>query len=310
MSKTKIVFFGNERLATGINTKAPTLRALIESGYEIVAVVANFEAGISRNGRELEISSLAKENNIPVLLPNKPSDIIDQLKEYNAEAGILAAYGKIIPQSIIDIFPHGIINIHPSLLPQHRGPTPIESVIIGGETTTGVSIMKLVKEMDAGPVYGFSEFKLNGTEDKQSLADELQELGTTLLLNLLPGILSGEIVAQSQNEEHATYDKQITKTDGILDFNKPANLLEREIRAYMEWPKSRTKLSNIDVIITSAEVDDDSGKIGKIEILDNKLVIYCKEKSLSIKSLKPAGKNDMNIESFISGYGSRLKENN
>lgn len=306
MNTPRIVFFGNERLATGVSTNTPTLRALIETGYEVCAVVSNYERGKSRNARELEIKSVADEHSIPLLLPNKPTDIIEDLKSYNADVAVLVAYGRIIPESVIDIFPFGIINIHPSLLPLHRGPTPIESVILSGEPITGVSIMKLVKEMDAGPVYGFTQLRLTGKESKQELATSLLGLGSTMLIELLPGILSRDIIAQPQDDSKATYDSLITKDSGLLDFNKPAIQLEREIRAYSDWPKSRTKLANIDVVITTSKVSDYSGEIGKAEIKDKQLHIICSQKSLQILSLKPAGKQEMSAESFISGYGSRL----
>jgi methionyl-tRNA formyltransferase len=150
----KIVFFGNERLATGVTTTAPTLQALIDAGYEVCAlVVAQNQSGASRKARKLEVAEIAEQHGIPVLVPAKLDDIAGQLKDYGAEIGILVAFGKIVPQAILDIFPHGIINIHPSLLPKHRGSTPIESAILFGENETGVSLMQLVQKMDAGPVY-------------------------------------------------------------------------------------------------------------------------------------------------------------
>ncbi len=306
MDKPSIVFFGNERLATGVTTNTPTLRALIAAGYEIKAVVANFVVGTSRSARQLEIQTLAAEHNIPVLLPSKTIDIINELREFNAEVAVLAAYGKIVPQDIIDVFPGGIINIHPSLLPLHRGSTPIESVILSGEAKTGVSIMKLVKAMDAGPVFGQSEVLLKGNESKQYLADELAEIGSAMLVELLPGIIRGEIVAAPQDDSSATYDTLISKDDCIIDYSKPALQIEKEIRAYAGWPKSSTKLAGIDVIITSASVTDDSGDPGTYSINGKDLIIYCAVGALNILELKPIGKNSMSAESFIAGYKDRL----
>jgi methionyl-tRNA formyltransferase len=174
-SKT-IVFFGNERLATGVSTDAPTLEALVKAGYNVAAVVSHYEAGQSRKARVLEIDEVAKRHSIPVHLPEKPEHLAEELKAIGADVGVLVAYGKIVPQSLIDIFPKGIVNIHPSLLPLHRGPIPIESVILDGSSRTGVSIMALAKEMDAGPVYAQSEVKLDGQETKQHLADHLLDV--------------------------------------------------------------------------------------------------------------------------------------
>lgn len=301
MSKT-IVFFGNERLATGVQTNAPTLQALINAGYNVAAVVSNFEPGQSRKARTLEIEAVAKKHNIPVLLPVKPADIIKELKGLDAEAGVLVAYGKIVPQSIIDVFPKGIINIHPSLLPLHRGPTPIESVILDGSKRTGVSVMALAKEMDAGPVYAQSEVELAGSESKQELVDRLLEIGGSMLIEVLPEILEGSVVALPQDDSRATYDSLISKQNGILDFSKPAVQLEREIRAFIEWPKSRTTIGDKEVVITAAHAIDQANKPGVAVVEAKQLMIGTADGSLVIDKLKPAGKAEMSAQAFLAGY--------
>lgn len=297
-----IVFFGNERLATGVATSAPTLTALIEAGFNVVAVVSHNEDTASRKPRPLEVADVAKKHNIPVLLPSKPSEIIEQLKAYEPAAGVLVAYGKIVPQSVIDIFPAGIVNIHPSLLPLHRGPTPLESVILDGSKTTGVSLMRLSKEMDAGPVYAYSEYDLIGSETKQQLANELIELGSAMVVSLLPRIITGEVKGKPQDDTEATYDKLIKKEDGVLDWQKPAVRLEREVRAYAEWPKSRTILGGHAVIVTKAHVVVGVGEPGKIWKDGNKLGFYTSKDIFAIDSLKPAGKGEMSITAFLNGY--------
>lgn len=312
----RLVFFGNERLATGVTTTAPTLKALINAGHKVVAVVSNYERGTSRNARELEIQAVAEKHGIPVLLPENPADIIDQLKNFNADVAVLVAYGRIVPQNIIDVFPKGIINIHPSLLPMHRGPTPIESVILDGSAATGVSVMQLVKAMDAGPVFMQTQVELSGTETKQELADHLLEIGGKMIIELLPGILDGSVLAKPQNDSTATYDKMITKEDGRIDWTKSAEFLEREIRAYAEWPKSYTTLAGIDLIVTKVHVvlgqSEPIGKIFKVAAenmdLDNNGLLFAQtaEELLAIDFLKPAGKKEMTAKEFIAGYGKNL----
>jgi methionyl-tRNA formyltransferase len=301
--KPRIIFFGNERIATGVTTTAPTLRALIEAGYDIAAVVSNYEPGRSRSSRELEVQAVAETHNIPLLLPDKPVDIIDELNSFKAELGVLVAYGRIVPVSIINLFPKGIINIHPSLLPLHRGPTPIESVILNGEEKTGVSLMQLVKAMDAGPVYAYSELSLTGHETKQELADKLLEMGSTMLIELLPEVLTGKAIAQPQDESLATYDSLLSKADGKIDWGKTATRLEREIRAYSGWPKSYTELASKEVVITKAHTSMESGPIGKAELRDKELIVFTGQGSLIIDSLVPAGKKEMTAAEFIHGYG-------
>jgi methionyl-tRNA formyltransferase len=256
MSK-KIIFFGNERLATGVITTTPTLKALLAADYDIMAVVVNEARDVhSKKTRELEIDSLAKEHSLPVFAPQKVTDIIHILGDYKADIGVLVAFGQIVPQSVIDLFPYGIINIHPSLLPLHRGSTPLESVILAGEPTTGVSIMQLVKAMDAGPIIAQKKVMLRGNETKQALADSLLSLGSSMIVEVLPLIFNGIATYTLQDETRTTIDQRISKQDGIINWNDPAITIERKIRAYAGWPGSRTIIANKEVIVTKAHVCD------------------------------------------------------
>lgn len=298
----KIVFFGNERLATGVHTTAPVLRALIEAGYEVMAVVAQHEVGRSRKPRELEIGVIAAQHNIPLLLPNKLSEIADQLRDMQAGVGVLVAFGKMVPQSIIDIFPHGIVNIHPSALPKHRGPTPLESVILDGDTQTAVTLMQLAQAMDAGPIYSQKLVSLAGNETKQQLADLLIEVGKTMLLELLPAISNGSLAPTEQNDADATYDKLITKDMAEINWQQPAIIIERQIRALAEWPKSRTNIGGRDVVITAAHVIEGNGTPGVIWLEGREIGMHTAEGILVIDQLVPAGKKLMSGSDFLLGY--------
>ena len=299
----KILFFGNERLATGITTTAPLLRALIEADYEITSVIiAQKENSSSRNTRELEIVQIAQAHNIPVLALKNLRESVDEISEFGAEIGVLVAYGKIVPQSIIDLFPRGIINIHPSLLPLHRGSTPIESVILEDDTETGVTVMSLSAGMDSGPVYGQSIIQLMGSETKQELVDKLLNIGKDMIIEFLPNILDGSMKAFAQDENLATYDKMIDKSASALDWNKSALALEREVRAYAFWPRSRTIINGLEVIITATHIIDGIGEIGKIWKNSKSLGFYTSAGVLVIDKLIPTGKKEMDIASFLSGY--------
>jgi methionyl-tRNA formyltransferase len=304
MTKTskKILFFGNERLATGVSTDAPTLRTLINAGYEICAVVLNNDKVVSRKSRALEVAEVAKQHNIPVIFPDKLQDEVETLAAYQADVGVLVAFGKIIPQEVIDIFPAGIVNIHPSLLPKHRGPTPIESVILAGETETGVSLMRLVREMDAGPVYAQRTIPVPGKISKQALCDELSKIGSEMLVQCLPSIIDGSLEPLEQDDSIATYDSLINKADGVLDWTKPATMLEREIRAYASWPRSRGIIGNHQVIITEADVEKTSGEAGDYVISGDNLIVHCGVDSLKIRRLQPENKKEMPVEAFLKGY--------
>ncbi len=216
---------------------------------------------------------MAGSLNIPVVSPDNLLTAKDELLAFGAEAAALVAYGKLVPQAIIDIFPKGIINIHPSLLPKHRGSIPIESVILHGELTTGVSLMALTAEMDAGPVYAQEKVALVGSESKKELTTSLRDRAKDLLLENLPAILDGSLEPTPQDDLQATYDERIDKKDGIIDWQKPAVQLEREVRAYLEWPRSRTKLGSFDVIITAARVEQKTGPVGSLYKENKQLLV-------------------------------------
>jgi methionyl-tRNA formyltransferase len=252
----KIVFFGNERLIQGLkHTDTPMLRALYGADHEIVAVVSHNTEGRSRNNRELEVAKLAGEHNTPVFLPEKPMEIFDQLKELGADVGVLVAYGKIVPQKIIDLFPHGIINVHPSQLPKYRGPSPIESVILDGENETAVSIMQLSAGMDSGPVFVQEKIALDETETSHTLCKKASDLGAELIINNFEQIISGKLKPTAQNESEAAYCQMIKKSDGNLDpVTMTATEIDRKIRAFISYPKTRLTFRGKEIIVTSAQI--------------------------------------------------------
>lgn len=290
-----LVFFGNERLSSSFTpTGAPTLTALLNAGYKVAAVVSHYQAGQSRRTRALEIEAVARAHNIPVLLPEKPKDIIEQLRSYRADAGVLVAYGKIIPESVIKIFPHGILNIHPSLLPHYRGSTPIEQAILDGAHETGVSVMGLVKAMDAGPIYAQDRLPLRGDEAKFELTQTLLERGSRLLVKILPDVLSGAFLGTEQDETQATFTKQLLKSSGKMDLQKPAELLEREVRAYFGWPKSSISIFGQEVIVRKARVAQNEN--------DGKLLLVCNPGWLEVLELIAPSGRTMSGEAFLRGY--------
>lgn len=308
---TKVVYFGNERLVSGLEkTTAPVLNGLIARGYDVVAVVSHHSESKSRNQRELEVAEIAKAHNIPLFLPSKPSEIIDELRALGADIAVLAAYGRIISQQIIDVFPLGIVNIHPSLLPKYRGPTPIESPILNGDSETGVSIMQLTAGMDEGPVYAQTRYPLSGKDGKFELYWRASELGANLLFDALPHIIDGSLTPTPQDDSQATYCKLIQKSDGIIDWSKPAEQIEREIRAYAGWPQSRAKIGAIEVIITKADVIPTSiGQPGDFLVESSDatlLMVQTGDGCLEIDALKPLGKKEMPIRAFLAGYRSQL----
>lgn len=298
-SKT-LIFFGNERLVSGLkSTDAPVLTKLIEAGYTIAAVVSHHSNSKSRSQRPLEVAEVAKQHNIPVFLPNKPAEILDQLAAFNADAAILVAYGRIIPQRIIDIFPKGIINIHPSLLPHYRGPTPIESAIINGDTKTGFSIMKLTSGMDEGPVYMQKSVDLHGTETKFDLYQKLSKLSAETLIEVLPSILDGSLLPTAQDDNKASYCHLLAKSQSTFDLSQhTAAEAERIVRAHLVFPKSKVHIGELLVVITKSHV-----ATSKTSILD----LPTKQDYLHIDELITPNGKKMDGDAFLRGYASSLK---
>lgn len=305
---TRIIFFGNERLVSGLDrTDAPILKGLIDRGYDVVAVVSHHSSSNSRNQRHLEVAEIAKEHDIPLFLPNRPSEIIDDIQSLHADVAVLAAYGRIVSQEIIDIFPLGIANIHPSLLPKYRGPTPIESAILNGDEQTGVSIMQLTAGMDEGPVYAQRSLSIAPGEKKFDLYNRISDLASQLFFDTFPAIIDGSLSPKPQNDSDATYSKLIQKSDGVIDWSQSAVAIERQIRAYAGWPQSSTTLGDMDVVITDAHVAQiGPAQPGQIIAEKRRLFIGTTSDSLEITSLKPTGKKEMPVAAFLAGYRSKL----
>jgi methionyl-tRNA formyltransferase len=301
-----IVFFGTEDFSL------TTLQALIDAGYPVAAVVTKPDSPQGRGHvlTEPPVKVLAKKHTIPVWQPTKLSEITDSVRALQNPVGVLVSYGKIIPQSIIELFTPGIINVHPSLLPKYRGPSPIESAIIAGDNETGVSIMQLSAAMDAGPVYTQTKQPLRGNETASELYNVLGKQGAELIVELLPSIVDMSLVPTPQDDAAATYCKLIQKSDGLINWGEEATTIEARIRAYELWPKSRATLGTVDTIITKAGiVAQNHGEPGHITInptSDNPLVIDTSSGAVSIKSLKPVGKKEMPVQAFLSGYASQI----
>lgn len=289
----RLVFFGTELFSV------PTLQGLIDTGYDIAAVITKPDTVRGRGKKTFvhPVKQIALDHAISVLQPEKLIDVEHELTALNANAAILVSYGKIIPKRILDVFePIGIINIHPSRLPEFRGPSPIEATILSGQKQTAVSIMKLDEGMDTGPVYTQTNVALTGNESKLELSEHLADIGAKALLAILPDILSGALLPKPQENTDVSVTSLISKQDGVLDpTTDEAVMLERKIRAYQGYPKPHLMVFNNDVIVTSAKVVPSP--------TSDCLTIACAHNTyLEITSLIAPSGRSMSAQDFLRGY--------
>lgn len=286
-----IVFFGTDEFSLA------TLAALVEAGYSIAAVVTKPDSKQGRGHKLLPpvVKTLATKHSIPVWQPEKLSEIVSDIEKLDKPVGILSSYGKIIPKRIIDLFEPGIINIHPSLLPKYRGPSPIESAIANGDDKTGVSIMLLSTGMDNGPIYTVKEHPLTKRETSRELYRMLADIGANLLVETLPSILDGTITPLPQDDTKATYTKILTKEDGwLIPETMSAAEAEQKVRAHLIFPKTKITIKGFDIIVTKAHVSQEKNTAMDVLFSDNNY--------LSIDELIAPSGRLISAKDFLIGY--------
>jgi len=319
MSSTKMVFWGASEFAV------PALELLVKNGFEIAAIVTAPDEPVGR--RQIltppSVKVAAQKLRLEIFQPKNLKagglELIENWKSStspaggkigNCDLGIVASYGKIIPGEIINSFPLGILNIHPSLLPKYRGPSPIQTQILNGETETGVTIMKIDDQVDHGPI--LVNQKSNIKDQKYGeLLNELAELGAELLVKILPDYTAGKIKPVEQNHSQATFTKIIKKEDGRIDWSKSAKQIYNQFRAFHIWPGIWTVWSNKILKITDCMPAPneyiENKNYGFVFEKDKKVLIKCGSDSLEILRLQLEGGREMNIRDFLPGHRDFLK---
>ena len=294
----KIVFFGTPEFAV------PTLKALHHEGFNVVLVETQPDKPVGR--KQILTPSVVKVEALKLGLSviENLNDLKLKIKELKPDVGVVVAYGKIIPQGILDLFPSGCLNIHPSLLPKYRGASPIQTAILNGDTETGVSIIKLDNQMDHGKHVSQITYHVSADDTYESLSEKLAHKGTQLLVKNLPDYLNHKIKLKPQDDTQATFTKIINREDGKIDWQKPAVEIERQIRAYSPWPGCFTEFLNKRLKVISAEVTFGTltSKIGQFLAKDGDLLVKCGKDALSIKKLQIEGKNEFSAKEFINGF--------
>lgn len=307
-TNTSLIFWGTSEFAV------PSLEALHKAGYDIRAVITNPDELVGRKQvlTPPAVKSLIIKHkwNIRVLQPENLKTIDQDVLGINPDLFIVAAYGKIIPKNILAIPKLGALNTHPSLLPRWRGPSPIQSAILAGDTEMGVTVMKMDEQMDHGPIMANRVKRIaNSKITYQKLHDELADMGADLLIATLPKWLGGETTPTPQDDAKATYCKILKRDDGRISWSRPAEEIERMVRAFNPWPGTWTMWPSDSKIFrvrieeadwtTDEAIEGSPGYIWHNEL--NPLLIKTSRGSIVVKKLKIEGRNLLDAESFIRG---------
>jgi methionyl-tRNA formyltransferase len=311
----RIIFWGTPDFAI------PPLEALINNGYDVIAVITNPDEPVGREQilTASPVKIFAQKHGILVLQPEK-LEVKTSLRtsEFSGKGGkfeipeadlyVVVAYGKIIPKEILEKPQYGILNLHPSLLPRWRGPSPIRYAMLSGDTKTGVTVIQMDEGMDHGPILAQAEFEIPEKVSYVKLRDALIKAGSELLIQTIPQWISREITPEYQNDAKVTYSKILTKNDGRIDWTQPAEKIERMVRAFNPWPgtwtmwleeKKRIQLNEVDV---SSEFVPNANPGQVWKTTEGGIFIQTAKGSIVVKLLTLEGKKTMDAASFARGY--------
>ncbi|MDD3285773.1 MAG: methionyl-tRNA formyltransferase [Patescibacteria group bacterium] len=300
-AKIRTIFMGTPEFAV------PGLQALLKSpDFEIVGVYTQPDKPV---GRKMiltppPIKTAALTKGLPIFQPEKINAEADNIRSLKPDLIVVIAYGKIIPQTILDIPQYGCVNVHASLLPKYRGASCLAAPILNGDEESGVTIMKMDAGMDTGDIIKQAGVKLSAKETLSSLHDRLSALGAEILADTLKEYINGTINPQKQDESQASYVPLIKKEDGRLQVNLSAAELERRIRAYNPWPGAFLLLNNgekIKVLEADTEISANTRKIGEIYTKNGQLALNCGQDILFILKLQRENRKAMNASDFLKG---------
>jgi len=312
----RIIFFGTSQFAV------PALKTLVGTKHDIMGVITQPDkpTGRKQTLSPSPVKILAEQHNIKVLQPKtlKDDSVFEEFESLNPDMCVIASYGKIIPKRFLDAPKHGFINIHPSLLPKYRGPSPIQTAILNGDTKTGVAIMVVDEDIDHGPILNSIEYKVSSIKYYEEIQNDLSKLGAELLIETLPKYINGDIEPIEQDHDQATFTKMFSREDGRIDWDKPAQEIHNQIRALNPEPGTWTtwhpstgsgqasKVINIFSITTSDVVSPQVGEIdeipGTVKKLGGDIVVAAESGYLILESVQLEGGKKMNIKDFINGH--------
>lgn len=301
----RIVYMGTPDFAV------EPLEAIIKAGYEVAAVVTQPDKQKGR-GKEVKMTPVkvcALRHGIPVFQPVKikEPEAVAELEKYQADLFVVAAFGQLLSEEILNMPEYGCINIHASLLPAYRGAAPIQWAVLNGEKESGVTIMQMDKGLDTGDMLLKRSVELSPKETGDSLHDKLMHLGAELIVEALSKLEKGELVPEKQKDELSSYAKKLTKAMGQIDWSKDAVSLERWIRGLNSWPSAYTFFDGKTLKIWEAQVTEENGaqkaEPGQVvSVSRESFTVACGQGELQILSLQLEGKKRVSTREFLLGY--------
>ena len=288
----------------------PVLDGLIEAGYEVVAVVTQPDRAVGRK-KEIKMTPVkvaAQRYSLPVYQPEKisGSDEMADLMQLGADIIVTAAFGQFLPEKLLNSVTHAV-NVHASLLPKYRGGAPVHYAIINGDEQAGVTIMEMVKQMDAGDMISQKAIPITDTDDVGTMFEKLSIVGRDLLLATLPDYLLGKLHPTPQDEKLVTFSPNITSEEEKIDWSASARDVFNQVRGMSPWPVAHTTWQGARFKLHAVRVAEGSGKPGQvIDKTKKSLVIATQDGAVSLVSVQPAGKPKMPIQDFLNGLGKMI----
>ena len=299
-----VVFFGTPQFAV------PTLRRLLDSAHSVAGVITQPDRPRGRGQKitHAPVKALALERGIPVYQPDrlKPPEVADTLRGWQADLGVVAAYGRIIPEHLLTIPRLGMINVHASLLPKYRGAAPVHRAVINGDSQTGVTIMRVVKELDAGGMFAKVTRPIRPDETSDVVETALSEMGAELLVTVVDQLVSGTAREEPQDDAQATYAPRLTKEEGLIDWTRSASEIHNRIRGLYPWPHAYTFFKATRLIVLRSEVATAGATAASpgtiLRVTSEAIHVATGDGALAMLDVQPEGRRAMRAHDFLLGH--------
>ena len=295
----RVIFFGTPEFAV------PPLRQLAE-GHDVALVVTRPDRAVGRRGQIVSpsVATIARELNLDLFQPpnpNRPS-ALETIASYGAEVLVVVAYGRLLGARLMEVAPRGGVNAHPSLLPAYRGASPIQAAIAAGDKETGVSLIRLVEAVDAGPIIANETTSIRPHEKASDVRERLAQITSDLLARELPRWFRGEIGERVQDERSASLTRPLERVDAEFDLRRPASELYDRWRAFHPWPGAQVSAGRVTCKLLELTLVPENRGTGNVCLRDDLLVIGCGSGSLGVSYIQPAGRTPMRGSDFARGY--------